>query len=66
MAEYTEAIRLDPNYARAYDSRANAYGIKKDYDKAIDDCTKAIQIDPKYARAYSHPGRRLRGRGPFG
>ena len=52
IAEFTEAIRLDPNYAIAYDRRALAYELKKDYDKTIGDCTKAIQIDPNDAVAY--------------
>ena len=52
LAEYTEAIRLDPNYARAYENRARAYRDKHDPDKAISDCTKAIQLDPKNAGTY--------------
>ena len=51
IAEYTQAMRLDPN-ASAYGSRAVAYNLKKDWSKAIADCTRAIQIDPKDARAY--------------
>ena len=52
IADYTEAIRLDPNYAEAYCDRAVAYSDKGDYDSTIADCTEAIRLNPKYAEAY--------------
>ena len=52
LAEYTEAIRIDPNYARAYYSRAIAYDDKHDQETAIADCTKSIQLDPKSTRTF--------------
>jgi len=33
--DYTEAIRLDPNYAEPYHNRGNAYHRKGEYDNAI-------------------------------
>jgi len=52
IADYTEAIRLDPKLAEAYCSRGAAYGRgKSEYDKAIDDLTEAIRLNPKYADA---------------
>ena len=59
IADYTEAIRLDPKYAEAYYNRGCSYGKKGDHDKAITDYTAAIQINPKdgyifYARGYSY------------
>ena len=47
----TEAIRLDPNNASAYNNRGFAYGSKGDYDRAIADYTEAIRLDPKYRHA---------------
>ncbi len=52
IAEYTEAIRLNPEYGLAYGSRAVVYSSKRDHDKAIADYTEAIRLDPKDAQAY--------------
>ena len=62
IADYNEAIRLDPKYASAYNNRGVAWGNKKEYDKAIADYNEAIRLDPKYAEAYSNRGSTWRGR----
>ena len=46
IAEYNEAIRLDPNNAVAYVDRGIAWKAKNEQDKAIADFTEAIRIDP--------------------
>ncbi len=51
-ADFDEAIRLDPKYARAYLYRADVWYDKKDYDKAIAGFSEAIRVDPKYSLAY--------------
>ena len=56
IADYTEAIRLDPKDSVAHCDRGRAYGSKGEYDKAIADCTEAIRLDPKYADAYCSRG----------
>ncbi|MBW4626958.1 MAG: tetratricopeptide repeat protein [Brasilonema octagenarum HA4186-MV1] len=56
LADYNQAIKLDPNYAQAYYSRGVFYFSKKDYDRAIADFNKAIQLDPHYAQAYNNRG----------
>ena len=56
IADYTEAIRLDPKYADAYYNRGIAYGDKGDTDRAIADFTEAIRLDPKHAHAYVNRG----------
>jgi tetratricopeptide (TPR) repeat protein len=56
IADYTSALRIDPNYAKAYFNRGNAYGMKGDYDRAIADFTSALRIDPNYAKAYNSRG----------
>lgn len=52
IADYTEAIRLDPKLALAYYSRGLTSVKKADYDKAITDFTEVIRLDPKYSIAY--------------
>ena len=67
IADYTEAIRLDPKYANAYSNRGVAYSDKGDKDRAIADFTEAIRLDPKYADAYNNRGfayREQRRHGP--
>jgi tetratricopeptide (TPR) repeat protein len=52
IADYTEAIRLDPKSVNAYNGRAGAYADNRNFDKAIADSTEAIRLDPKSAMAY--------------
>ena len=56
IADFTEAIRLDPKYANAYVNRGVAYGDKGENDRAIADYTEAIRLDPKFAHAYCNRG----------
>src|SRR5262249_37864389 len=54
IADYNEAIRIDPSQALtyhvvAYVNRARIYSDKKDYDRAIADYSEAIRLDPKLA-----------------
>jgi tetratricopeptide (TPR) repeat protein len=49
IAEYNEAIRLDPKCARVYPKRGVAYSKMGDFDRAIADFTAALQSDPKSA-----------------
>jgi len=56
IADFNNAIQLDPNYARAYYNRGVVYDYKQDYDKAIADFTQAIRFNPNYAIAYGYRG----------
>ena len=56
VAEYTQAIALDPKYAVAYNNRGAAYDDLGKYAEAIADCTQAITLDSKYAGAYNNRG----------
>lgn len=51
---YTEAIKLIPGYAGAYNNRGNIFSFVNKIDNAIEDYTEAIKIDPSYVMAYSN------------
>jgi lipoprotein NlpI len=52
MADFGEAIRLDPNYAMAYFFRSDLYKRKDDFGRAIADLNESIRLDPNNALAY--------------
>ncbi len=56
MADYAEALRLDPNSAPAYFFRATAYMMKRDTAHAIADIGEAIRRSPKTADLYFYRG----------
>ena len=71
IADYDQAIRLDPKYAFAYGNRGNARKAKgdllmarspgnsrlsEDYYQAILDFNQAIQLDPQNALVYNGRG----------
>jgi len=56
IAAFTEAIRLNPNYALSYRWRGYTYGEKGDYDREIADLNQAIRLDPNDATAYNNRG----------
>ena len=44
LADFNEAIRLDPNLAIAYMNRGAVYASKSDFDNTIADETKALDL----------------------
>ena len=56
MADYDQAIQLNPKYARAYVNRGSAWGNRGDLDRAIADYNQAIRLDPKDTKAYYNRG----------
>ncbi|MFC2019631.1 tetratricopeptide repeat protein [Chloroflexota bacterium] len=56
MLEYDEAIRLDPEYARAYYDRGTIYGVLGQHEQAIQEYSEAIRLDPEDAWAYGNRG----------
>jgi tetratricopeptide (TPR) repeat protein len=56
LADYTEAIRLKPDYAEAYIGRGNARSAKGDRDGALVDYTEAIRLKPDGAIAHNNRG----------
>ena len=49
LADYNEAIRLDPRNVLAYTRRAGVYLRRGDFDTAIADYSEVIQIEPGLA-----------------
>ncbi len=56
IADFNQAIQLNPEFAFAYNDRGTAHYGLGNYRGAIADYDKAIQIDPEYAGAYYNRG----------
>ena len=56
IADYSEAIRLNPKDAAVFSHRGSAYLAKGQHDRAIADYSQAIQLDPKDATAFNNRG----------
>lgn len=56
LADYSEAIKLDPKYGPAYNNRGQIYQDKRDHDRALADLDQAIRINPDATR-YTNRGR---------
>ncbi|MDB9358738.1 tetratricopeptide repeat protein, partial [Nodularia spumigena CS-588/02] len=56
LADYNQAIQINPEYADAYYNRGNLYYEHKKWELALADYTKAIQINPEYDLAYNNRG----------
>lgn len=54
LADYMEAIRLDPNYAQAFIDRGAAYYMKKEFEKAVADESEAIRLNTTNSAAFSN------------
>jgi tetratricopeptide (TPR) repeat protein len=53
---YSEAIRLKPDYASAFNNRAVARENQRDHAGAIEDFNEAIRLKPDHAEAFSSRG----------
>ena len=54
--DYTLAIKINPNYAKAYYNRGYVRKDLGDKQGAIDDYNQVIRINPNYAGAYNNRG----------
>jgi hypothetical protein len=52
IAEFNEALRIDPKMAEGYVGRGSVYVIMKDFNRAIADLSEAIRLNPNIAIAY--------------
>jgi tetratricopeptide (TPR) repeat protein len=50
--DFTQAVRIDSTYTKAYNNRGMMYGRLGENDQAISDFTRAVYLDPNYAKAY--------------
>ena len=53
---YSQAIRLKPDYAKAFTNRGNARGNKGDLEGALQDFEQAIRLKPDVAEAFYNRG----------
>ena len=56
IADFTNALEINPKYVDAYINRGIAHANKGEYDQAISDYTKALEIDPKGKDVYYNRG----------
>ena len=54
ILNYTEAIKRNPKFAKAYNNRGIAYVGRQQYNLAIADFNKAIELDPKNGKVYNN------------
>ncbi len=57
---YDQAIKIDPNYADAWNNKGIALRNLGKYDEAIECYDRAIKIEPNYADAWNNKGVSLR------
>src|SRR3954447_26685166 len=63
IADFDQAVRLNPSYTRAYVSRGNAQLAKRDFDRAIASFDQAIRLDPRNAATLTGRGSALAAKG---
>ena len=56
VADFTQALAIDPKSSAAYNERATIREEKGDLDGAIADYTQALAVDPQMAAAYNGRG----------
>jgi tetratricopeptide (TPR) repeat protein len=56
IANYTQSLRINPNFAPTYNNRGNSYSALGEYQKALADYTQALRLDPNYAGTYNNRG----------
>lgn len=56
IEEFKEAVKINPNYAKAYNCIGNGYQSLRNSQEAISYYKKAVQIDPNYVKAYNNLG----------
>jgi len=63
VADFDEALKLEPKNASIYNNRGNARGDKGESDAAMADFDAAIKANPRYAAAYFNRANALAAKG---
>jgi lipoprotein NlpI len=63
LADFDEAIRLDPKFVFAYTNRGYVYRARGNNYRAVADFSEAIRLDPKLVSTYVDRGNAYRARG---
>ena len=56
LVAFSQAIRIDPKYAPAYNGRGVTYALMGQPERALADCGEAIRLDPKEPEFYRSRG----------
>ena len=56
VADFTQAVRIDPTFAEGYNQRAIARYLSEQYEEAIADCRQAIAYMPCHFGAWAGMG----------
>lgn len=65
IGDYTEAIKLKPDFFDAFNDRAQVFLWLHNYDQALADCNAAIRINPAGAESYAGRGRLYNAKGQY-
>lgn len=57
VEQYTNALKIDPEYTQAYIARARALIQMEKYEQALEDCTRAMVFSPKDQGIYTMAGK---------
>lgn len=52
IAEYTDALKRDPENFKVYSNRAGCYSKLMDWQRALDDCESCLKADVTFVKAY--------------
>jgi hypothetical protein len=56
IEDFSQALRIKPQYAEALNNRGNAYYEMDQYEKAEADFNQSLQLKPNYAKAHLNRG----------
>ena len=56
VGDHNEAVRLRPDYGRAYSDRGNALLVLGQFDQALEDYDQAIRLNPDHATTFGRRG----------
>lgn len=62
IADYSAALRADPNFANAHCNLGQIYNQQHHFDMAIEEFRKALSINPKDEHSYNGLGASMRGK----